>query len=466
MTTLLEPHVDEPSPHPPPSEDNLSTPAQIDRPNAPDPAPLVLQLPFPHPGCGPSQARPIPRHGVLLGRGEVVFELPFADPAMAPRHAEIVRQGGHAVVHDLGSAGGTRLNGAPLLAPQILVEGDVLRLGDTLLIYARCNVAAPAGRAVADTATVEALLVGTTPSIEAVRRSVEAVAPHPRTVVVAGESGTGKEIVARLLHRRSGRAGQFVAVNCGGFTDGLLASELFGHVRGAFTGAVTEQQGLFRTARGGTLFLDEAGDIPLALQPTLLRVLETWEVRPVGSPRSIPVDVRVVAASNRELVSLVQRGLFRADLYARLAQWIIRIPPLRDRRADIPAIARALLERFEAGGRELTPDLEEALLVHHWPLNVRGLSNVLSIAAIATPPEQPLGLGPEVLEALQDNQMDQGLPPPEAKRPDLDRAGLEELLRRFGGRVAEAARHAGISRPKLYRLLWSADLDPAQFRAP
>jgi DNA-binding NtrC family response regulator len=307
-------------------------------------------------------------------------------------------------------------------------------------------------------------LTGATASIEAVRRSVAAVAPHPRTVVVIGETGTGKEIVARLLHRQSGRAGPFVAVNCGGFTEGLLASELFGHVRGAFTGAVAEQQGLFRAARGGTLLLDEASDIPLALQPTLLRVLETWAVRPVGSSRDVAVDVRVVAASNRELVGLVQQGLFRADLYARLAQWIVRLPPLRDRREDIPALCRALLASLGAEGRALTPELQAALVEHPWPLNVRGLSNVLSIAVIATLAGRPLALGPEVVGALEDNRVERSANPPDASPVELDRARLEELLRRFGGRVAEMARHVGVSRPKLYRLLWSAELDPASFR--
>jgi len=247
-------------------------------------------------------------------------------------------------------------------------------------------VASPerAGRGAADAFEME--LIGASPSIEAVRRSIEAVAPYPRTVVVTGETGTGKEIVARLLHRRSGRPGPFVAVNCGGFTEGLLASELFGHVRGAFTGAVHDQPGLFRAARGGTLLLDEAGDLPLPLQATLLRVLETWEVRPVGSVRDVAVDVRVIAASNRELGTLVQQGLFRADLYGRLAQWTIRLPPLRDRRDDIPQLTRVLLARMGSPGRLLTPELEEALLEHPWPLNVRGLLNVLAVASIATTP--------------------------------------------------------------------------------
>jgi DNA-binding NtrC family response regulator len=291
------------------------------------------------------------------------------------------------------------------------------------------------------------------------------VAPHLRTVIVTGEAGTGKEVVARLIHQRSGRQGSFLAVNCGALTEALLASELFGHVRGAFTGAVADQPGLFRAAHGGTLFLDEAGDIPLALQATLLRVLETRQVRPVGSTRDVPVDVRVVSASNRELVTLVRQGQFRADLYARLAQWVIRLPPLRDRRDDIPALSRALLAQFGAAERTLTPELEEALLGHPWPLNVRGLANVLSIAAIATPEGLPLELGPEVQAALDDNRIERSLAPPEKFPAVIDRAGLEDLLRRFRGRVSEMARHVGVSRPRMYRMLWAEGLDPAPFRA-
>ncbi len=433
--------------------------ANIPQPNPSDGPPRSLLLPFPLRGL--AQYRPIPRSGFILGRGETVFDRPFDDPAMSPRHAEVCLQGAQAVVHDLGSPGGTRLNGAVVHESHALAEGDVLRLGDTMMVYTRYARISAASE---ERASFHPGLTGSTPSIEAVRRSMEAVAPHQRTVVVTGETGTGKEIVARELHRRSGRGGPFVAVNCGGFTEGLLASELFGHVRGAFTGAVAEQEGLFRAARSGTLLLDEAGDIPLALQPTLLRVLETWMVRPVGSSRDVTIDVRVIAASHRELVSLVQQGLFRADLYARLAQWIIRIPPLRDRRGDIPALARALLERLDATDRTMSPDLEEALLVHPWPLNVRGLSNVLSIAAIATPPGLPLGLYPEVVAALEDNRIERTRLPSDPPQVELDRAGLEELLQRFGGRVAEMARHVGVSRPKMYRLLWAADLDPAQYR--
>jgi DNA-binding NtrC family response regulator len=421
----------------------------------------ALLLAFPRPGSGPAQRRAIPRGGLVLGLGEAVFDGPFGDPCMSSRHAEISIEGGRATLRDLGSSASTRVNGVAVQGPCILEEGDVLRLGDTVLVFTTTRCAASTD---VEPPPGHPGLTGVTPSIEAVRRSIDAVAPHPRTVVVTGETGTGKEIVAGMLHQRSGRSGPFLAVNCGGFSEGLLASELFGHVRGAFTGAVSEQLGLFRAAKGGTLLLDEASDIPLALQPILLRVLETREVRPVGSSRDVAVDVRVVAASNRELVGLVQQGLFRADLYARLAQWVIRLPPLRDRRQDIPALSRALVARIEAGGRPMTPDLEEALLLHPWPLNVRGLSNVLAIATIATPPGEPLGLVAEVLAALEDNRLEQGAPPVPTPQLNLDRAGLEALLVGNAGRVAEMARQAGVSRPKMYRLLWAAGLDPATFR--
>jgi DNA-binding NtrC family response regulator len=417
----------------------------------------ALVLAFPQNGCRSVQSRKLPRGGVLLGRGASVFDAPFDDPAMSIQHAEVRIEGGQALVRDLGSSAGTGLNGRPLHGAHALVQGDVLRLGDTLLVYSRVGGAdqAKAG------AGVELDLAGVSPSIAAVRRSIGAVAAHRRTVVITGETGTGKEVVARQIHRRSERSGPFVAVSCGAFNEGLLASELFGHVRGAFTGAVQDQQGLFRSARGGTLLLDDVAEIPLSLQPTLLRVLETWQVRPVGSTRDVDVDVRVVATTNRELLAMVQEGLFRSDLYARLAQWTIRLPPLRERREDIPALTRALLGRCDAADRPLTPDLQEALLIHDWPMNVRWLLNVLSVAAIVTP-SGALALGDEVRAALRKDLPESAVPQREAR--ELDKAGLEDLLRRFQGRVAEMSRHLGITRPKLYRLLWAQGLEPAQFR--
>jgi DNA-binding NtrC family response regulator len=432
--------------------------AEIPAPASEAPLRRALVLAFPHDGRRSTQSRAIPRGGVLLGRGASVFDVPFDDPAMSAEHAEVRIESGIAVVRDLGSAAGTGLNGQPLHGTHPLVQGDVLRVGDTLFLYSRSAGADEGG----ESAGAEPELTGGSPSIAAIRRSIDAVAPHRRTVVVTGETGTGKEIVARQIHRHSGRPGPFVAVSCGAFTEGLLASELFGHVRGAFTGAVQDQQGLFRSARGGTLLLDDVAEIPLSLQPTLLRVLETWQVRPVGSTRDVDVDVRIVATTNRELLAMVQDGLFRSDLYARLAQWTIRLPPLRERREDIPALTGALLRRCDAAGRLLTPDLQEALLLHDWPMNVRWLLNVLSVAAIATP-SGALALGDEVRSALR-RDIPESAAPRRVAQAVLDRAGLEELLGRFQGRVAEMARHLGITRPKLYRLLWAEGLEPAPFR--
>ena len=420
------------------------------------PAGWVLVLAFPGGGLRATQRRPISGCYQMLGRGIVLFDTPFDDPRMSASHAEIRVDSGTVVLRDLGSVTGTWVNGRVLRGKHALVPGDVLRLGDTLLVFALSS-----GEEGETSAGTEAELTGASAAVSAVRRSIDAVAVHRRTVVVTGETGTGKEVVARQIHRRSGRSGPFVAVNCGAVTEGLLASELFGHVRGAFTGAVQDEQGLFRSASGGTLLLDDVAEIPLSLQPTLLRALETWKVRPVGGTRDVDVDVRVVATTNRELLAMVQQGGFRADLYARLAQWSIRLPPLRARREDIPALARALLRRCEVLGRPLTPDFQEALLVHEWPMNVRWLLNVLSVAAIATP-SGPLMLGDEVMEALRKNLPEGGEQQHDTQM--LDRTRLEELLVQFQGQVAKMARHLGMMRPNLYRLLWAEGLDPALFR--
>jgi len=402
-----------------------------------------------------TQRRSIPRNGLLLGRGADVFDEPFSDERMSARHADVRLQQGGALLRDLGSGSGTRVNGQLLVGEHALAGGDVVRCGDTLFVYA---LAAP-GDAAAETE-----LVGGSAAMIAVRRSVEAVAKRKHMVVITGETGTGKEVVAHLVHERSQRTGPFIAVNCGTFTEGLLASDLFGHVRGAFTGAVSEQQGLFRAARGGTLMLDEVAEIPLPLQSMLLRVLEMREVRPVGGTRDIATDVRVITTSNRELIDLVQAGRFRADLYSRLAQWTIRLPRLRERREDIPALVRHLLATCDGAGRTLSPDLAEALLAHDWPLNVRGLLTVLSVAVVSNLDDGPLLLTQDVRLALWTTRsMTAEVEAVEA--PALHKEELTQLMERFHGKVAAAARHVGVTRPKLYRLLWANEIDPAIFRS-
>ena len=217
----------------------------------------------------------------------------------------------------------------------------------------------------------------------------EHVAPTDSTVLIQGESGTGKEVVARYLHNLSARAeGPFMSINCGALPENLLESELFGHVKGSFTGAVRDKQGLFAAARGGTFFLDEVGEMPPSLQVKLLRVLQEREVIPVGATESIPVDVRIIAATNRELEEEIRRGHFRSDLFYRLNVIALDLPPLRERRDDLLLLIEALLNRLaaeaESEPKALSSDALDAVMVYDWPGNVRELENALEHAVVLT----------------------------------------------------------------------------------
>jgi DNA-binding NtrC family response regulator len=318
-------------------------------------------------------------------------------------------------------------------------------------------------------AEVAPSLVGMSDALSSVRRAIDLVTGlatgKQRAVLVTGETGTGKELVAAALHERSGRPGKLVPVNCAALAEGTLASELFGHVRGAFTGASGDRPGLVRSAHKGTLLLDEIGEMPAALQAQLLRVLESGRVRPVGASEDISVDALVVGATNRDLVAEVSAGRFRADLYARLGQWLIHLPPLRERREDLPYLVRHLAAQAGAGERAMSVELAEALHVHPWPLNVRGLRNVLSITALASPPGGPLDLLPEVAAALAASRM---LAPEQQEEQDPRKVPtadeLVQALERFHGKVVAVARHYGCTRPQLYRWMKKRGLDPQSFR--
>jgi two-component system response regulator HydG len=218
--------------------------------------------------------------------------------------------------------------------------------------------------------------------MQAVLRRAESVARTSAPIVILGETGTGKEVLARAIHRSGPRAAQpFVPVNCGAIPGDLLESELFGHVRGAFSGAVADKAGLFHAAQGGTLLLDEVADLPLSLQVKLLRVLQGGEVRRLGANRAQSVDVRVIAATHKDLDALVREGLFRADLYFRLKVFSFRLPPLRERSEDIIPLARHFLAQERGEPRRLAPVVEAVLLGHRWPGNIRELGNTVRHAA-------------------------------------------------------------------------------------
>src|SRR6201999_4167362 len=231
-------------------------------------------------------------------------------------------------------------------------------------------------------------LIGDTPAMLSVRRLIDTVAPTDASVLILGETGTGKELIARNLHDKSRRASQpFIPVNCGALSENLVESELFGHRKGAFTGADRDHKGLFEVANGGTLFLDELGELNKNIQVKLLRFLESGEIRRVGETEPFKTNVRILCATNRDLRQMIKEEEFREDLYFRINTFEIRLPPLRERRSDIPDLARFLLSRAARRPPEqvadlLTPEAIDALLEHEWPGNVRELANVMEHAYI------------------------------------------------------------------------------------
>ena len=292
------------------------------------------------------------------------------------------------------------------------------------------------------------------------------VAGSDASVLIRGESGTGKELVARAIHLASPRAGKpFVAVNCGAIPENLLESELFGHVKGAFTGAVSNHAGLFQAANEGTLFLDEIGDMPLPLQVKLLRVLQDRVVRPVGASHAVPVDVRILSATHRDLDEAIAEGSFRKDLYYRLNVVSLALPTLAERREDIPLLAHHFLARLALKyGRKVNgfaPDALKALTTAPWPGNVRQLHNVVEqVTALATTPLVPLALVQRALRAPSAEVLSYT-----EARQRFERDYLVNLLKITDGNVADAARLADRNRTEFYRLMQKHGLTPGLFRA-
>jgi two-component system response regulator GlrR len=303
------------------------------------------------------------------------------------------------------------------------------------------------------------------PKMEDLLRQARLVADSDASVLIYGESGTGKELLARAIHKAGPRAERpFVAVNCGAIPGELLESELFGHARGAFTGAVQAHKGLFQTADTGTLFLDEIGDMPLPLQVKLLRVLQEGEVRPVGSTQSIPVDVRVISATHRDLEAQRAANLFREDLYYRLNVVSLSLPPLAERREDIPVLAthflRKLAERYRKPLPTLAPDAMALLIAAPWPGNVRQLLNLLEQAvALTTTAVIPASV---VQGALREDAS--ALVPFEEARKSFERDYLVRLLKITGGNVTQAALMAKRNRTEFYKLLQRHKLEPSMFK--
>jgi two-component system response regulator HydG len=292
-----------------------------------------------------------------------------------------------------------------------------------------------------------------------VLRLCQTVAPTDSTVLISGESGTGKEVVARYIHALSDRSGgPFVSINCGALPENLLESELFGHIKGSFTGAVRDKEGLFVAARAGTFFLDEVGEMTPATQVKLLRVLQELEVIPVGATEPIPVDVRIVAATNRDLEDEIRRGTFRSDLYYRLNVITLHLPPLRDRLDDLPILTEHFLRSFAASrGREplqLAAAAVEALQAYDWPGNVRELENALERAAVLTPRGE-IGLDalPDRISAPRAAPIVSDRLPPNPPLEIIERAYIHWVLQAESGNKTRAAEILGIDPSTLYRKL-------------
>ena len=323
-----------------------------------------------------------------------------------------------------------------------------------LFIHTAMIVLSPASECHHRAAVAEAGVIGDSTAMRALASLIRRVGSANSTVLVEGESGTGKEVVAASLHHHSGRAGPFVAINCGSMSADLLDSELFGHARGAFTGASADREGLFRHAEGGTLFLDEVGELPLFLQAKLLRVLETLMIRPVGTERELPVDVRIVAATNRSMTELVARGGFRGDLFFRLNVVSLKVPPLRDRPEDIGPLAEFFIDHFSRRLGLPAVSLDRLGLLrlhsHSWPGNVRELRNLIERATL-------LGCSPaaclrlQTLESTVLQQRGASGYPPDMPLVEGRRQHMAQVLRACAGNKSEAARRMGISRKTLER---------------
>jgi len=420
--------------------------------------------------AGRDEGAEVPLDGPTEIGADPECKLVLSDPAVSRKHVLVTVTGGKIMVKDLGSRNGTHFQGVRIKEAEVPL-GAVLTLGKSqVAVFSRWftrEVAPSQERQFGD-------LLGESLGMREVFAILERVSPADVPVLVEGETGTGKELVARSVHAASPRAkGPYVVSDCGSIPSELAESELFGHKRGAFSGAVADRQGAFQRADGGTLCLDELGELPLDLQPKLLRVLETGEVRPVGDDTPRKVDVRVVASTNRDLHAEVHRGRFRRDLLYRLEVVKVRMPPLRSRPEDIPVLVRHLVRaKLPEDDTVEGPNLAK-LLAYSWPGNVRELRNILLRAfTLGQKPGGPpvrfselvfnLGPGSAMPTMLGPELPGVGSPMPYKAAKSLvlmnfDRAYVTTLLERHDNNVQRAAEAAGVSRKFIYDLLKRVD---------
>ena len=397
------------------------------------------------------------RRRVTIG-SEPGNDLVLSDPSVSRTHCEItIDQRGY-LLRDLDSKNGALLDGVQILAAY-MNPGSVIQLGETQLEFRHEEETKEVPLWPEDT---YGRLVGPSLEMRALFAMMDRLAQQDITVLVEGESGTGKELIVQEIHAHSQRKeAPLIVFDCSAVPENLVESELFGHVKGAFTGATSDREGAFRLANGGTLFLDEMGELPREIQPKLLRVLENREIRPVGGSTSFSVDVRVIAATNRNLAEEVKKGAFREDLYFRLNVIRVEVPPLRRRKEDLQILITHFLGSAESEGPKLGGDVLAMLMNHSWPGNVRELKNFVDRFRVFAPADAA-GAAQLLDKSIAPNQDGEGaefeldLPYKEAKGNLVSRfevAYCKMLMEQHSGNVSASARAAGIHRKYLEELV-------------
>ena len=404
------------------------------------------------------------RKPLAIGRHVARGGLRVDDQLASRVHARVERgpRPQQHILRDCDSHNGTRVNGSQV-EQHVLEAGDLVRIGDTVLLAVPLSISV-----VGWSTPTDSRLVGCSTPLRSLWDDIQKVATTDIDVLIVGETGTGKELVASEIHRASRRPGQMVTVNCAAIASSLAEAELFGHTRRAFSGAEQAREGLVRRAHRGTLLLDEVADLPYELQAKLLRVLATGQVRPVGSDAASPVDVRIIAATNRDLSHMANDGSFRLDLYMRIAQWTVRVPPLRDRRRDLRPIAESMLASLALSEPvvSMSGDFFEALALHDWPGNVRELLHTLRAAAVRCGDGGELTGGhlPEHLRRSVAGEQRGVAAARCAASGALTCDDVDALLRRHRGNVSAAASEVGRSRMQVYRWLERYGLRASDYR--
>lgn len=396
----------------------------------------------------------------VIGRDPPPGSVKLPLSSVSRTHARLDRSGGRCTISDLKSRNGVLVRGRAIGENVELREGDDIRIGDALFVFVSDDIEAhrPDGRAPYPHAPI-----ASGPATRRIFDALDPIAASTIPVLVHGETGTGKELVAEAIHRASGRRGAFRAVNCAAMPANLVESELFGFKRGAFSGADRDKNGIVRVAHEGTLFLDEIGDLPVEIQPKLLRLLESNEIAPVGASQTEKVDVRFVCATHADLAKLVEEKRFRADLYSRIRGYVLTLPPLRARKQDIPALTLSLLARLERPDAKMSTAFVVALVRYDWPFNVRELFAVLRRAVALCPAHDTLDVQHLPEEVVSPPAA--STPSDPALKPDVpSKAALEDALRANEGNVAALARLFQRDRSLIHRWLERHGLDPAAYR--